>query len=610
MPLSGLCSVDIHERASNELDRLLSGPGLASHFQVILDLESMRPLGFEALVRMPDSDVFATPAELFAAAQREARLAELNLRCLRLAVARFAALGLSGKLFLNTLPDGLATPAELFQAEGSALEPGRVVLELSELYPFKDVAALQAFSSDARRNGLELALDDLGTGYSGLKTWSQLHPEYIKIDRHFISDIHCDTVKREFVRSIIEIARGLRCHVIAEGVETLDELLTLRMLHVRYVQGYLIHRPEAAPPQQFRVNGLGQVALAAKGPMVRPSETVAAITEWVAPLQVDTRAEMVNEFFQKNPEFESLPIVDGAQPVGMVTRRIITERFSERYAYALNWRKPIGDLAASPLVLDWNTPMQEVSRLVTARAVTDMSQDILVTRNGAYAGIARISALLKNITEMQIRSARYSNPLTQLPGNVPIYEEVDALLRAAASFRIAYVDINNFKPFNDHYGYSLGDEVITCLAGTLCDAVKGEDDFVGHIGGDDFVILFRSPDWERRCRALIAEFARRARDFYRPEDLAAGYILGEDRTGQAMQFPLLSLSVGVAHPDPEHCFSHHDVAALASEAKHEAKLAGADSLFINRRRRPARPLSPERAVSAHSEAPPAAVAAR
>lgn len=591
------CSSDFFDRAVTELDQLLSRPGLASHFQVIFDLESRQPLGFEALTRCPENSIFTSPMQLFAMAQRVGRLHELSAHCMSLALDRFAELNLPGKLFLNVVPGGPDCLTDLVADSALNDSDDRVVLELSELHPFEDLSALQTFGEKIRTSGVEVALDDLGTGYSGLKTWSQLHPEYIKIDRHFITDIHSDTVKREFVRSIAEIARGLRCHVIAEGVETLDELLTLRMLHVRYVQGYLIHRPEAAPALPLNVSGLGQLSSVVNVPAARPSETVAAIMKPVEPFETDVFAEIVNERFQKNLALNALPVVKGDQLVGMVTRKLMTELFSQRFAHALYGRKSIGELATTPVVVDWATPLQEVSRLVTARDAEDMDQDIVVTRNGRYAGIAKVAALLKNITEMQIRSARYSNPLTQLPGNVPIYEEVDALLRSMTAFHIAYFDINSFKPFNDYYGYSLGDEVISCLAAVLCDAVCPQQDFVGHIGGDDFVVLFRSPDWEERCQRVLIEFERRSREFYHPEDLAQGFILGEDRSGAEKQFPLLSLAIGVAFPDPDHCFSHHDVAMLATEAKYAAKRAGCNHLFVERRRRPSRPLPAERPVS-------------
>lgn len=594
MPALKSCRFDFFERAVTELDELLSRPGLASHFQVIFDLESRQPLGFEALTRLPENSVFTSPTQLFATAQRMGKLHQLSTRCMSLALDRFAGLDLPGKLFLNVVPGGSTCPIELIAGSPLAEAASRVVLELSELHPFEDLSALQAFGAQIRKSGVEVALDDLGAGYSGLKTWSQLHPEYIKIDRHFITDIHSDTVKREFVRSIAEIARGLRCHVIAEGVETLDELLTLRMLNIRYVQGFLIHRPEPAPALPLNLSGLGQLASVVNLPAARPSETIAAILQPVTPLHASVFAETVNERFQKNLSLNALPVVEGDQLVGMVTRKLLTELFSQRFAHALYGRKTIGELALMPVVVDWATPMQEVSRLVTARDADEMDQDIVVTRNGRYAGMAKVAALLKNITDMQIRSARYSNPLTQLPGNVPIYEEVDALLRSQTAFHIAYFDINSFKPFNDYYGYSLGDEVISCLAAILCDAVCPQQDFVGHIGGDDFVVLFRSPDWEQRCRQVLFEFERRSRDFYHPDDLAQGYILGEDRTGSAMRFPLLSVAVGVAFPDPDHCFSHHDVALLAAEAKYEAKRAGGNHLFVERRRRPTRPLPAER----------------
>ena len=195
----------------------------------------------------------------------------------------------------------------------------------------------------------------------------------------------------------------------------------------------------------------------------------------------------------------------------------------------------------------------------------------MITRNGRYLGVGSVMDLLRRITELQVRNARYANPLTQLPGNVPIYDFIDDLLGQGSDFWIAYCDLDHFKPFNDVYGYSQGDEVIKTVAALLLEHMDDRLDFVGHIGGDDFIIILRGADWEARCRAVLA---------------GKGI---EDRAGNATFFPLLSLSIGVAHPDPERCYSHHDVAALASEAKHQAKREPGNSLYRDRRQGPAEP---------------------
>jgi GGDEF domain-containing protein len=138
---------------------------------------------------------------------------------------------------------------------------------------------------------------------------------------------------------------------------------------------------------------------------------------------------------------------------------------------------------------------------------------------------------MATITEMQISAARYANPLTQLPGNVPINEHVDRMLSAASPFVAVYIDIDDFKPFNDTFGYRRGDDVIQLLARLLCEATDERLDFVGHIGGDDFFVIFRSADWEMRCWQLIAGFGEAANLLGVDERLRGGY-MAENRRGE------------------------------------------------------------------------------
>jgi GGDEF domain-containing protein len=169
---------------------------------------------------------------------------------------------------------------------------------------------------------------------------------------------------------------------------------------------------------------------------------------------------------------------------------------------------------------------------------------------------------------------------------VPIHEWIDELLIMGGDFHFAYIDLNNFKPFNDTYGYSRGDEVITMLADILLQCIVPDTDMIGHIGGDDFVIIFRSKDWEPRCRRIIELFDGGKSRFYPPEVLAKGGIYCEDRQGNQVFHELLTIAIGIVNPDPAKCHSHHDVSALASTAKHQAKLQKTSHLFISRRRTP------------------------
>jgi GGDEF domain-containing protein len=160
--------------------------------------------------------------------------------------------------------------------------------------------------------------------------------------------------------------------------------------------------------------------------------------------------------------------------------------------------------------------LQQVSRLITSRARQRIEEDFIITLNGGYLGLGRVIDVLKLITELKIQQARYANPLTLLPGNVPIQQCLTRLLQQGRESVICYVDIDSFKPFNDIYGYGRGDEVLLCLAQCLNDRVDPSRDFVGHIGGDDFLLVLGPEDWRKRLNQLLDDFQSQCRRFYRP----------------------------------------------------------------------------------------------
>jgi len=145
---------------------------------------------------------------------------------------------------------------------------------------------------------------------------------------------------------------------------------------------------------------------------------------------------------------------------------------------------------------------------------------------------------------------------------------------------VCYFDLDNFKPYNDIYGYGKGDKVISATAKIICKHVNAEIDFVGHVGGDDFIALFASSDWLTRCNKILAEFTTLRPELYNKEHLAAGGITAADRHGKAMFYPFLSLSIGaVKLHDFDTINNEIDLAEVASRAKSAAKKQSGNSLF-------------------------------
>ncbi len=314
-------------------------------------------------------------------------------------------------------------------------------------------------------------------------------------------------------------------------------------------------------------------------------KTVAALITPVTPIAPSLSVAAVGELFFKKLSLYYLPVVDSHEPVGMVYRLDFMNIFLSRYGRELYSRKPIAAFMAEPLLIEQDTPLENASRLITRQMDKRFEAPaFIITQNGHYRGLGWMMDLLEKITDLRVQSARYANPLTGLPGNVPIDERIDELLQAGQFFAVAYCDLDHFKPYNDIYGYERGDRVIQQVGKLLITHSDPARDFVGHIGGDDFIVIFQSDDWLVRCEAVLKAFGQLAPDHYHTGDRERGGIEGKDRQGRAVFFPLLSLSIGVTQPDPARCRSHHDVALLATESKHQAKRQIGNSLFIDRRR--------------------------
>ncbi|GAC1030638.1 bifunctional diguanylate cyclase/phosphodiesterase [Pseudomonas sp. No.21] len=568
------------------LGHILAHGDLNSLFQPIISLSERRILGYEALTRGPSNSPLHSPVTLFAVARHAGRLSELEMACRKRACTRFHELKLDGKLFLNVSPESLLDPAhqpgrtlQLLQAFG--IPPSQVVIELTEHAPTEDFGLLDTALHHYRAMGFSIALDDLGAGYSSLRLWSELRPDYVKIDRHFIDGIHQDAVKREFVGSILKMAKASRAQVIAEGIELPEELAVLAEMGLDLVQGYLLCRPQEQPPRDARPL-LPQ--LESSGTLAEEGADLQALLNEQAAVDQNTPIAEVLEAFRAQANLNSLAVLDTQQqPVGIVHRHLLSDALLKPFATDLFARKPISRLMSDDfLAVELCQSLQQVSRLLTSRARQRIEEDFIIVSEGRYQGLGRVIDVLKLITEMKIQQARHANPLTLLPGNVPIQQCLARLLQQGRAAMICYVDIDSFKPFNDLYGYAKGDEVLLCLAQCLNERVDPARDFVGHIGGDDFMLVLGSEDWRAKLNHLLEDFQGQCRRFYRTDHLQAGCFIAHNRHGEREEFPLLSLSIGVVNLRAEACsqLDASQLAALASEAKRHAKAVPGYSLHI------------------------------
>jgi diguanylate cyclase (GGDEF)-like protein len=193
----------------------------------------------------------------------------------------------------------------------------------------------------------------------------------------------------------------------------------------------------------------------------------------------------------------------------------------------------------------------------------------------------RIRHTLRRSAEM-----RAVSPLTGLPGSHRIEAELSRRIAAGIPVAICYADLDNFKAFNDSYGFLRGDEVIGLLAGALrtaADEADGDRPFLGHVGGDDFVVLCGPQQVERLCQRVVELFDTGAVGLHDPADVQRGHLSVVDRQGHVREFPLVSVSIGVATSERRRFTDHRDAVAIATEMKKVAKAQPGSTIAIDRR---------------------------
>lgn len=193
---------------------------------------------------------------------------------------------------------------------------------------------------------------------------------------------------------------------------------------------------------------------------------------------------------------------------------------------------------------------------------------------------------IKNLNRLLTINRRIS-PLTGLPGNVQIHAELKKRLSNQEEFSVLYLDLDNFKAYNDVYGFLKGDQIIKYTADTIVTCVHSmveEGAFVGHIGGDDFVAIVPSIHCEELCQNIIANFDYKVKGFFTKEDQAKGYIEVENRKGIIEQFPLTSISIGVVVADVGRFYNMLEIGEVGAQVKHAAKSVMGSSYVIDERK--------------------------
>jgi diguanylate cyclase (GGDEF)-like protein len=577
------------------LAKLIREKALHAVFQPIADLQDGSIYAHEALIRGPVMTPLHSPDALLKAARKEKLLHEFEVVCVLVAIRRWGQLKQPGRLFVNMSADALVRAVKqrgsfllsnLIRSLG--VSPRMLVIEITEHERVTDMEELARVVAEVHDTGVSLALDDFGDGRSSLRLWSQIKPDIVKIDKYFTKDIsnHADNLKT--IQALMLIAEIFGTALVAEGVENEDDLRVLRDLKISFGQGYFLRRPsadvfpviEAVATDVLvdrRVAVMPELGQIARQGHLRHFSIIEAPT-----VSLKSTNDEVAAIFLAKPDLHATAIVTDERPVGLINRQQFMNQYATLYFREVFGKKSCAMMAnQSPRLVERDHDIDELVGILTSQDQRYLTEGFIATENGRYLGLGTGDQLVRSVTEVRLEAARHANPLTFLPGNIPISLHIKRLLESGTDFAACYADLNHFKPFNDFYGFWRGDEMIRLLAKLSVAHCDPQRDFVGHVGGDDFLILYQSEDWESRCNQLIADFARQAQGLFDESALSAGGIEAEDRNGVNRFFPFTTLSIGAVVVSCNQYRSAEEVATQAALAKHEAKLAKS-GFFVSR----------------------------
>jgi diguanylate cyclase (GGDEF)-like protein len=525
-------------------------------FQPIVNIHSGICYGYEALLRNYLEAGFTSIGNLFDEAYNDGLLHKVDLLLREMAFTKYAALSWckTTKLFYNL-------ENRLFQSPD--YDPGRtgkllkelnlenenIIFEISERHELEDKIQTVKTLTSYRHQGYKIAVDDCGTGFSGLQLLYYTEPDCIKIDRFFIQDIESDSKKRLFVSSIVEIAHLMGSVVVAEGVETRKEYYSCRNIGCDLVQGYFVQKPQINLKElrdsYQEIEWLDKTERRNKTTFDKT--LIKTEMTYIEPISIETGLIQVFEQFRVEKS-QFFPVVNNNKEIVGIIREssfkdFAYSRFGRQLLENPNFGGNIHRFTSKFPVADINSPIEKILKIF---AQNDSSEGVLILDGLEYIGFLSSISLLKILNEKNLSVAREQNPLTKLPGNTLIYEYISKVISDRTDiYFLVYFDFDNFKSYNDKYGFRHGDRLILRFSELLRTASNSETRFVGHIGGDDFFLGIKGMSLDRvleLTRQIAGRFKHDAESFYNTKDRERGFIRSLGRNGQYLQAPLITVS--------------------------------------------------------------------
>ncbi|WP_313128819.1 EAL domain-containing protein [Anaerocolumna sp.] len=395
-----------------ELDYIIEKGKIKSVFQPIISLRDGHILGYEALSRVTCQTLIRNTEELFQSAGIYNRLWDLELLC-RMKSLKAANVYIKSpydkKLFINVNPkvmhdkkfrDGF-TKECLREYD---IRPENIIFEITERNAIQDMDSFKAVINHYKKQQYQIAVDDAGAGYSGLNLISEIRPHYIKLDMNLIRNIDKDNVKYALVKSMLEFSHLTNINLIAEGIETMEELKVLVEMGVHYGQGYLIQKPDESMKEIDKnlivfINELNKRNYSQIRSL--PNLLIGNISSKSQVRAPFVKVEEVYNEFMEDSDINGLCVTDNDFVLGIITKESITLRICGKHGFSIFHKKPISAVMDTEfLSVDYYTPISTVSYLAMGRINKKLYDMIVVTKEGKYYGTVTVKDLLQKVTEI------------------------------------------------------------------------------------------------------------------------------------------------------------------------------------------------------------------
>ncbi|MFD0673472.1 GGDEF domain-containing protein [Cohnella sp. GCM10027633] len=563
-----------------------SATSIEARYAPIVSLLDGSLYGYEAVPYDQSSGARIDLNEFYRDANDAGLLFESDRAFREAAIRGFPSRNGDVKLFLP-VPASVVFDTRLYagstlrRIESAGLRPEHVVLVLFG-GDEEQGAALKAALGHYRMQGFRIALSGITASRSDLHRMISLQPDYSLISLSGIGDGSPGPVEESLLQAMTTLARKEQIVLIADGVNREETLPLLVASGLSYGLGAWIGEEQlrtgqaaVSPHIQSRIRA--EVQRRYRGATGSLSQLAIPVIQFPR----ETLVSEISRYFELHRETQAIVIIENETPVGLIMKERLHQLLSGQFGLPLYWNRPVGKIMdAHPMRADESVSIDQVSQMAMAREPDKLYDAVIVTRGGKLSGIVFVQAMLEWVTRTRVEFAQWANPLTGLPGNVPIQRELIRRLAEGKAFAIWYADLDHFKWYNDQYGFHNGDEVIRYTAEVLSEGVRDYDPkesgecFVGHVGGDDFIVMTVYADPVAAARQTLKRFESGIGTFVGGKKTGVVY----DRNGQPVEGAGLSLSLSLLLFESSEGWTPETVSGRSAHLKKKSKQTKGNSL--------------------------------